>query len=197
MHLHDLPLAMFQAEHVGCSRFQGRAFPGDGLFDGRPAHRPFLPRLDLLGSDRERTDFLQLPRPDLACLAPMPPLGCIRSRNERARLFRQPGESRLVVPLRDRPGKSSDDAPDFLGRLHSRSVLDQLRERNRTCWRPGAVKRRARPPLVRASSTPQSAPARHCSSPTPRSRSPADPRCGLGEWRDRELIRIRRGRVRS
>ena len=45
-------------------------------------------------------------------------------------MFRQPPESRFVVPLRDRSRKSIDDAPNLLGRLHRRSLLEHPGERN-------------------------------------------------------------------
>src|SRR6266480_1633302 len=112
--MHDLPLASLEMQNVGTTPVESATRRGDRFLHARPPNSSFLPGLDFVTCNREGTQLLELTRPDGASLVSMPPLIRIVPDDQRARKFRQPLESRLVVALGMRPRPSLDNPANLL-----------------------------------------------------------------------------------
>ncbi len=136
MHLHDLPLAAFEVENVGCARCEALLWPVHGHLRSCPPYGSFLPGLDPVPGDGHPAQLLELTPPDGVGLRAAPPLLRIGADCQHAGVLRHFPEDCVGVALAIRDHPPIDDAADLLGRLHAAECARaDDRPQGRTLWR--------------------------------------------------------------
>src|SRR5579864_1066315 len=122
MELHDLPLAVLEVQNECAAKIDLRRRTAERDFRARPAHRPFLPTLDLVPGEREAAGFIDLLPPDRGVF-PVPPLLGVRPDPQHARVLGDLADDGIGIRVAHRSKPTVDDATDLLGTLHRSAVL--------------------------------------------------------------------------